>query len=112
MTFYVGNLSFKATSDSLLKVFEKRLSIKVDSVVIARDSTRKSRGCAFVTVRWNDFHKQNAGYSRDADPKDEDKTWSDYVTSIMSYQPVAGRNIYVEVARCQRRVSQKQAVHT
>ena len=35
-TYYVENLSFKATANDIKQVFEKQLSMKVDSVAIAR----------------------------------------------------------------------------
>ena len=42
-TVNVGNLSLKANSKDIQQSFEKQLSIKLDSVVTARDSTGKSR---------------------------------------------------------------------
>ena len=42
-TFYVGNLLFKAKSSDMQQAFEKLLSMKVDSVMIAQESTGKSR---------------------------------------------------------------------
>ena len=102
-TFYVGNLSFKAKGSDIQKAFEKHLSMKVDSVVIARDSTGKSRGCAFITMRWNEYHVRNPGYNRDKDPSIQDTRWSNMLASIMSQQAVCGRKIYVQVARSQRR---------
>ena len=102
-TFYVGNLSFKAKASDIQQAFEKHLSMKADSVVIARDSTGKSRGCAFITMRWNEYHVSNPGYNRDKDPSTQDKVWSKLLASIMSQQSVCGRQIYVQVARSQRR---------
>ena len=60
-TFYVGNLSFKASSKDIQQAFEKQLLMKVDSVLVARDSTGKNRGCAFVTMRWKELHDRNPG---------------------------------------------------
>jgi len=102
-TFYVGNLSFKASTSNIKQTFEKQISMKVDSVVIARDSTGKSRGCAFVTMRWKEFHQRNPSYDRDKDSALQDQGWSSLLTYIMNQQSVLGRKIYVEVARSQRR---------
>ena len=102
-TFYVGNLSFKAKSSDIQQAFEKLLSMKVDSVMIARDSTGKSRGCAFVTMRWREFHVRNPGYIRCKDPCTQDDKWSRILTYIMDQQSICGRQIYVEVACSQRR---------
>ena len=102
-TFYVGNLSFKAKASDIQQAFEKHLSMKADSVVVARDSTGKSRGCAFITMRWNEYHVRNPGYNRDKDPSTQDKMWSKMLASIMSQQSICGRQIYVQVARSQRR---------
>ena len=74
-TFYVGNLSFKAKSSDIQQAFEKHLSMKVDSVMIARDSTGKSRGGAFVTMRWREFHVRNQGFNRSNDPSTQDERW-------------------------------------
>ena len=61
-TFYVGNLWFKAESSDIQQAFEKHLSMKVDSVMIARDSTGKSRARALAaTRRWREFHVRNPG---------------------------------------------------
>ena len=102
-TFYVGNLSFKAKASDIQQAFEKNLSMKVDSVVIARDSTGKSRGCAFVTLRWKEFHERNPGYNRDKEPASQDTLWTEHLSNIMSQQSVCERQIYVEDARSQRR---------
>jgi hypothetical protein len=83
--------------------------MKVDSVVIARDSTvtGESRGCAFITMRWNKYHVRNPGYNRDKNPSIQDKVWSNMLESITSQQSGCGRqfyrNFYVQIARSQRR---------
>ena len=100
---YVGNLSFKASTSDIKQAFEKQLSMNVDSVIIARDSTGKSRGCAFVTMRWKEFHMRNTLYDRDKDSAVQDQGWSSLLTNIMNQQSVCGRKIYVELARSQRR---------
>ena len=102
-TFYVGNLSFKASTSDIKQAFEKQLSMKVDSVIIARDSTGKSRGCAFVTMRWKEFHMSNTLYDRDKDSAVQDQGWSSLLANIMNQQLVCGHKIYVELARSQRR---------
>ncbi len=90
-------------SDAMTVRPRKHLSMKVDSVVIARDWTGKSRGFAFMTMRWNEYHVRNPGYTRDNDPSIQDKMWSNILVSIMSQQFVCGRQIYVQIARSQRR---------
>ena len=70
--------------------------------MIARDSTGKNRGCAFVTMRWNEFHKRNPSYDHDKDAAVQDQGWSNLLTNIMNQQSVCGRKIYVELARSQR----------
>ena len=102
-TFYVGNLSFKANSKDIQQAFEKQLSMKVDSVVVARDSKGKSRGCAFITMRCKEFHDRNPGYNRDQETAVQGKLWADFLVNIMNEEDVCGRKIYVELARSQRR---------
>ena len=102
-TFYVGNLSFKANSKDIQQAFEKQLSMKVDSVVVARDSKGKSRGCAFITMRWKEFHDRNPGYNLDQETAVQEKLWADFLVNIMNEEDVCGRKIYVELARSQRR---------
>ena len=72
-------------------------------MIIAHDSAGKSRGCAFVTLRWNEFHVRNPSYDRDKDSALQDQGWSSLLTVIMNQQSVCGRKIYVELARSQRR---------
>jgi hypothetical protein len=102
-TFYVGNLSFKASTSDIKQAFEQQLSMKVDSVIIASDSAGKCRGCAFVTLLWNEFHLRNPSYDRDKDSALQDQGWSSLLTIIMNQQSVCGRKIYVELARSQQR---------
>ena len=102
-TFYVGNLSFKANSKDIQQSFEKQLSMKVNSVVVARDSKGKSRCCAFITMRWKEFHDRNPGYNRDQETAVQEKLWADFLVNIMNEEDICGRKIYVELARSQRR---------
>ncbi len=53
LTFYVGNLSYRANDVTLKTAIENRFPIKVDQAVVAYSSNGRSRGCAFVTVRWS-----------------------------------------------------------
>ena len=85
-TFYVWNLSFKANPTDIQKAFEKQLLMKVDSVVIARDSTGKSRCCASVTIRWQEFYLCNPGFKCDNDPAPQDVLWSKNFANIMNQQ--------------------------
>jgi len=102
-TFYVGNLSFKANSKDIQQAFEKQLSMKVDSVVVARDSKGKSRGCAFITMRWKEFHDRNPGYNLDQETAVQEKLWADFLANIMNEEDICACKIYVELARSQRR---------
>eukprot|EP00292_Cryptomonas_paramecium_P033547 CAMPEP_0113688724 /NCGR_PEP_ID=MMETSP0038_2-20120614/16704_1 /TAXON_ID=2898 /ORGANISM="Cryptomonas paramecium" /LENGTH=166 /DNA_ID=CAMNT_0000609589 /DNA_START=1148 /DNA_END=1648 /DNA_ORIENTATION=- /assembly_acc=CAM_ASM_000170 len=52
LTFYMGNLSYRANDSNLKKGIEKRFPITVDQVVVACSTDGRSRGFAFVTVRW------------------------------------------------------------
>ena len=97
--FYVGNISFKAKASDMQQAFEKNLSMKVDSAVITRDSAGKSRGCAFVTLRWKEFHEHNPGYNRDKEPA---TLWTEHLSHIMRQQSVCDRQIYMEDVRSQR----------
>ena len=58
--------------------------MKVGSVVIARDSTGKSRRCAFVRFRWQEFNLCNPGLKRDKDPAVQDVLWLKLLTNIMN----------------------------
>ena len=106
VTFYVGSLSYRATSYNVRRVFEKTLQIKIDEVVIARSSDGVSRGCGFVTVRWNELDDALftqillKKYSHEF--KNNEK-WYDVLTTIMSRKSICGRDIQVELARNQRK---------
>jgi hypothetical protein len=76
--------------------------MKMDSVIIARDSAGKSCGCAFVTLRWNEFHTRNPSYDSDKDSALQDQGRSSFLIVIMNQQSICGRKIYVELARSQR----------
>ena len=56
LTFYEGNLHYRANSYQVRKAVEKAVGIQniVDQVAIAKTSTGESRGCAFVTMRCKD----------------------------------------------------------
>ena len=54
LTFYMGNLSYRATDVTLKTAIENRFPITVDQAVVAYSSDGRSRGCAFVTVRWKE----------------------------------------------------------
>ena len=73
--------------------------MNIDSVVIARDAAGKSGGCAFVTMRWKQFHARNPRYDREKVAASVDKGWSHLLKTIMSEQMVCGCKIYVEYAR-------------
>ena len=77
--------------------------MKVDSVVVARDSKGKSRGCAFITMRWKEFHDRNPGYNLDQETAVQEKLWADFLVNIMNDEEICGCKIYVELARSQRR---------
>ena len=70
----------------LQQLFEKHLSRKVDSVVVARDSEGKSRGCAFVTMRWKKFHDRNPGYNRHQETAAQEKLWADFLVNITNQE--------------------------
>ena len=76
--------------------------MKVDSVVVARDSKGKSRGCAFITMRWKEFHDRNPGYNRDQETAVQEKLWADFLVNIMNEDDLCCRKIYVKLACSQR----------
>ena len=55
LTFYMGNLSYRANDVTLKTAIEHRFPITVDQAVVAYSSDGRSRGCAFVTVRWKEY---------------------------------------------------------
>jgi RNA recognition motif. (a.k.a. RRM, RBD, or RNP domain) len=87
VTLYVGNLSYKASSGDVKKMFQSRLNINVDSAVIARSSEGTSRGCAFVTFRGGDYSQFKQRFK------------------ALNDKSILGRKVYVEVAKSQRRES-------
>ena len=86
-TFYVGNLSFKANSKDIQQSFQKQLSMKVDSVCYSKG---KSSGCAFITMRWKEFHDSNQGYNSDQETTPQKKLWADFLVNIMNEEDICG----------------------
>ena len=80
--------------------------MKVDGVVIARDSTDKSCWCAFVTVRCQEFHLYNPGFKHFKDLAVQVSARRVMVeTPYQHYESVCGpcgHQIYGEVAHSQR----------
>ena len=95
LTFYMGNLSYRANDEKLKSAIENRFPITVDQAVVAYSSDGRSRGCAFVTVRWKEFLNS---YS---DPKSHNlvQQFCDSLTG----KPLFGRPVFVELACSQRR---------
>lgn len=84
---YVGNLSYRASSGDVKKMFQSQLNIEVDSVVIARSSEGTSRGCAFVTLKGSEYSQFKQRFK------------------ALKDKSILGRKIYVEIAKSQRRES-------
>lgn len=125
LTFYVGNLHYNANSYQVKKAvlgaitFHRQFLVQyleplIDQVVIARTSTGKSRGCAFVTMRWEDYFSFEYGSDKDSgepvpidltDPRccEYDKEIQDRFCSKVQSTRICGRRIFIEVARNQRR---------
>ena len=97
LTFYIGNLSYRANDVSVKTAVENRSPIKVDQAVIAYSSDGKSRGCAFVTVRWKDFRN-----SQSVSKLDEEGLVQD-ICKRLTGKPLFGRPVFVELAFSQRR---------
>jgi hypothetical protein len=95
LTFYIGNLSYRATDATLKNSIEARMPISVDQSVVAYSSDGKSRGCAFVTVRWSDYLRAHSG----TDPQLLVRQFCDSLTG----KPLFGRPVFVELACNQRR---------
>ena len=95
LTFYMGNLSYRANDTNLKAAIEKRLSVPVDQVAVAYSSDGKSRGCAFVTVRWSDYLKSQSNFNAE--------TLVHNLCSSLTGKPLFGRPVFVELASSQRR---------
>ena len=95
LTFYLGNLSYRANDTNLKAAIEKRLSLSVDQAVVAFSSDGRSRGCAFVTVRWSDFLKSQSNLNADVLVRK--------FCSSLTGKPLFGRPVFVELASSQRR---------
>lgn len=95
LTFYMGNLSYRANDVTLKRSIEARFPISVDQAVIAYSSDGKSRGCAFVTVRWKEYLQKQA----QVDSQIFVKQFCERLTG----QPLFGRPVFVELACNQRR---------
>ena len=95
LTFYMGNLSYRANDTNLKAAIEKRLSVPVDQVAVAYSSDGKSRGCAFVTVRWSDYLKSQTNFNAE--------TLVHNLCSSLTGKPLFGRPVFVELASSQRR---------
>ena len=95
LTFYMGNLSYRANDTNLKAAIEKRLSVPVDQVALAYSSDGKSRGCAFVTVRWSDYLKSQSNFNAE--------TLVHQLCSSLTGKPLFGRPDFVELASSQRR---------
>lgn len=101
LTFYVGNLSYKATNYDVQRVIEKRLKLEVDQVVVARTSNGESRGCAFVTFRWRKFFEVCDQPWQPLDDNYQSEV-IDMVCTILSRESIHGRPVFAELARNQR----------
>ncbi len=87
--FYMDNLTYRANDMTLktARMIENRLPIKVDQAVVAYSSDGRSRGCAFVTVRWKEYLNS---HSR-SDSK------------LVTGEPLFDRPVFMELACNQRR---------
>jgi len=95
LTFYMGNLSYRANDATLKSAIENRFPITVDQAVVAYSSDGRSRGCAFVTVRWKEYLNS---YS---DPNTHSLVQK--FCHCLTGKPLFGRPVFVELACNQRR---------
>jgi len=95
LTFYMGNLSYRANDSNLKTAIEKRFPISVDQAVVAFSSDNRSRGCAFVTVRWSDYLKKQ--------PNSNSHLLVQKFCDCLTGKPLFGRPVFVELACSQRR---------
>ena len=95
LTFYMGNLSYRANDATLKSSIEKCFPISVDQVVIAYSSDGRSRGCAFVTVRWRDYLQSHS----DSNPQ----LLVQKFCASLTGKSLFGRPVFVELASSQRR---------
>ncbi len=89
---YVGNLSFKVTSDSLRDLFEQYGTVTSASVVMDRD-TGRSRGFGFVEMDSGGEAAIDGLNGRDFEGRDADGQ-----RSSASHRTVSGRVVVVVVA--------------
>ena len=95
LTLFMGNLSYRANDTNLKAAIEKRIPISVDQAAVAFSSDGRSRGCAFVTVRWSDYLKsQSLSNSQLLVQKFCDR---------LTGKSLLGRPVFVELACSQRR---------
>jgi RNA recognition motif-containing protein len=95
LTFYMGNLSYRANDVTLKTAIEHRFPITVDQAVVAYSSDGRSQGCAFVTVRWKEYLNSHS-----------DSNSQSLVQKFclsMTGKPLFGRPVFVELACNQRR---------
>jgi len=95
LTFYIGNLSYRANDVTLKTAIESRFPIKVDQAVVAYSSDGRSRGCAFATVRWKEYLDSHA------DSKSQSLVQK--LRHRMTGKPLFGRPVFVELDCNQRR---------
>ena len=107
LTFYVGNIHYGASFYHVGKAFETKSGVgTVDQVVIARTSEGESRGCAFVTIRWNEYVRR-VYKSQNQNSDTHTRSYDAYLRSALcddfAQTRICGRRAFVEVARNQRR---------
>ena len=95
LTFYMGNLSYRADDMKIKAAIENRLQITVDQAVVAYSSDGRSRGCAFVTVRWKEY--------RDSHSDSNSQSLVQKFCERLTGKPLFGRPVFVELASSQRR---------
>jgi RNA recognition motif-containing protein len=95
LTFYMGNLSYRANDVTLKTAIENRFPITVDQAVVAYSSDGRSRGCAFVTVRWKEY------LNSFSDPNSQSLVQK--FCHSLTGKPLFGRPVFVELACNQRR---------
>jgi hypothetical protein len=95
LTFYMGNLSYRANDVTLKTAIEHRFPITVDQAVVAYSSDGRSRGCAFVTVRWKEYLNSHSDSNS--------QSLVQKFCHSMTGKPLFGRPVFVELACNQRR---------
>ncbi len=90
-----SNLPYRANDVTLKTAIENRFPIKVDQAVVAYSSDGRSRGCAFVTVRWKEYLNSHTDSNS--------QSLVQKFCHSMTCKPLFGQPVFVELRACNQR---------